>query len=256
MPCVFCGSSDTITKEHLFSEWLRTLLREMAPGWGFQVAFREEGGPIVLHRRSTYRTHQWRRIVCQKCNNGWMSRLEGQHGGVRPVLEPLVRGKPITLSRADQELLMRWIVKTAVVWEYTEPESASMSFESRKRFATTLQPPGATQIWLGSFDMGVPPRVTAFEYWHLAYAVEHSDPIPPTDPPNAQWTAFTIDQLAMQIFIGDWHASLGGLDPRFDSRIGPKLRQLWPIVGDLTLPFGPPMTMADLEHLMGPIPRP
>lgn len=50
--------------------------------------------------------------VCDKCNSGWMSRLEQ---AVRPILIPLIEGQRsvLALSASERLLLARWTAKTA-----------------------------------------------------------------------------------------------------------------------------------------------
>ena len=108
--CIFCGSHDT-SREHVWPQWVSAVLAERASFRVIaeQVAVRtwEQDSadvPLVTKR------------VCADCNSGWMSRLET---AVRPILEPMLRGTRVTVPAAGQQLLARWIVKTAMVLEHT-----------------------------------------------------------------------------------------------------------------------------------------
>jgi len=50
--------------------------------------------------------------VCENCNSGWMSQLEG---AARPILIPLISGAqhPRNLDSAEKEILAKWAFKTA-----------------------------------------------------------------------------------------------------------------------------------------------
>jgi hypothetical protein len=50
--------------------------------------------------------------VCQKCNNGWMSRLEGQ---VKPLIREAIQGKPCQWSTIEQRRVSTWAFKTALM---------------------------------------------------------------------------------------------------------------------------------------------
>lgn len=96
-----------------------------------------------------YRTKQARkpsvktRKFCEKCNTGWMSRLEKE---AIPLLEPMMHGTPARLTEKDQELLSLWVCKTIY------------AFQHRK-------PPCGSQIWLGSRDAGESVA------WHRAHSL-------------------------------------------------------------------------------------
>ncbi len=75
--CVFCRRTGYISAEHVFPQWSREYLRE-AEGEGTHTRkilhtdgqiseTSHKGDPATI----TVKT------VCQTCNNGWTSRLEG-----------------------------------------------------------------------------------------------------------------------------------------------------------------------------------
>lgn len=54
------------------------------------------------------------RDICTTCNNGWMSQLEEQ---VKPILTPMLRDQPRTLTAPEQHLLATWATKTALTMQ-------------------------------------------------------------------------------------------------------------------------------------------
>ncbi len=80
--CIFCGGSG-LTKEHIWPKWIRRnvprsgiTLNKHTITTGYK-----DGFPIVspgMQRRPGDLLDQTRRCVCKKCNNGWMSRIEGE----------------------------------------------------------------------------------------------------------------------------------------------------------------------------------
>lgn len=102
---IFCERAKplvTITKEHLFSRRVDRILMPELPGPDKSFE-RTTAGPDGLATSKTWPTQVIAAIeatvVCGSsadgCNGGWMSDLDGQ---VRQLLEPMMLGKPRTLS--------------------------------------------------------------------------------------------------------------------------------------------------------------
>src|SRR5213593_3811716 len=85
--CIFCGSSDELTREHIWSDWVRKLVPSDKPEMHFH-----RFGPIGSEQERSYpkRPYRWRlRVVCKTCNNGWMSRIDD---AAKPIAEPMILG--------------------------------------------------------------------------------------------------------------------------------------------------------------------
>ena len=71
--CVFCGNTD-LSKEHIFAQWL---LKEL--GIFDSDVLMTHTSPFGI--KISDRNHPFSKLVnglvCKKCNNGWMSQLEG-----------------------------------------------------------------------------------------------------------------------------------------------------------------------------------
>jgi hypothetical protein len=90
------------------------------------------------------------KTVCHDCNTGWMSRLEGQ---VKPILEPMFDGNPVTLDTNQQQLIAVWMTKMAFVWDSTKGRNADNGFYRRSdgaALAQSYQIPNFTTVWTGS----------------------------------------------------------------------------------------------------------
>src|SRR5438477_5572571 len=55
------------------------------------------------------------KVVCGRCNSGWMSRLEKKAGPILRQLFLASPAAPVRLDRGEQDVLARWAAKTAVV---------------------------------------------------------------------------------------------------------------------------------------------
>ncbi len=105
--CVFCGSADTLTGEHVLGDWLSKIGLGLDPvphGAGWLNRTGREPGVRPPFRQKV-------RDACGDCNHGWMSRLEVV---TQRVLPPLVLGRPGRLEAADQGAIAAWVQKTAL----------------------------------------------------------------------------------------------------------------------------------------------
>jgi hypothetical protein len=77
--CIFCGGRG-LTKEHVWPKWLRGALDPSittprhfysTSGFGRRRSYTHRSGSIESRRM---------RIVCERCNTGWMSRLQNNEG--------------------------------------------------------------------------------------------------------------------------------------------------------------------------------
>jgi hypothetical protein len=110
--CPFCLGASKTTKEHIFSQ---PICDAVGIDRAMDVASYDgnsgELGPIVsLNQRSV-------RLPCEECNSGWMSDLEVQTGR---ALRRWISRPESPLGRDRNEVMMRWLVKMAVVLGFSE----------------------------------------------------------------------------------------------------------------------------------------
>lgn len=119
--CLFCGAPCN-SREHVIPEWLsKTMeIRDFA----FQPAHFTEGKGLELRPQikcEHFRTRQ----VCKKCNSGWMSDLEGwAKAKIGSTVAPgfsLNAMNQLLLSEGELELMIRWLLKTAIIFELASP---------------------------------------------------------------------------------------------------------------------------------------
>lgn len=88
--------------------------------------------------------------VCERCNNGWMSALEGK---VKPFLLSIVRGHRRTYYEQGQRLISAWAVKTGLTFELVNPDpqmrTAIRDVHYRASRAASPSPPSKMHVWLG-----------------------------------------------------------------------------------------------------------
>jgi hypothetical protein len=150
--CAFCGpTTRAVNEEHIWADWItRLLLRDRHRTHRVRMeANSSRRTEVVVTRRR--RMDVTAKVVCETCNNKWMSDLENR---VKPIAEPLMLGQSsVALTFEDQATLTAWIMKTAIVVEhdahvrYRRPRFF-FSPAQRERFRDTLDPPSTVVIWI------------------------------------------------------------------------------------------------------------
>jgi hypothetical protein len=134
--CLFCSSAAD-SAEHIFGNWLNKAGRggDGVRTWtadGKPVI--EKGGPFSKKLK----------IVCKRCNNVWMSRMESE---VAPILVRMFDWDgqaPLTLTIDEQIALARWAFKTSVVAAHVNGQPY-FPFEQCQDFRTNDTLP---QCWI------------------------------------------------------------------------------------------------------------
>ncbi len=158
---IFCERAKplvTITKEHLFSRRVDRILMPELPGPDKSFE-RTTAGPDGLATSKTWPTQVIAAIeatvVCGSsadgCNGGWMSDLDGQ---VRQLLEPMMLGKPRTLSPEEQVTIATWTVIKSMVLEFVWGTEHAIVFPQEARMFVYRQqrPPANMQIRIAAVD--------------------------------------------------------------------------------------------------------
>src|SRR5262245_51658084 len=112
--CIFCGGGP-VSREHTTPEWIHHIL---GPASAVGLWRPHSGG---THWRAPGRSGQGKiKLVCQPCNNGWLSDLEDRAAA---LMRPLILDISIPLSRESQATVALWCVKTAMVNECVGPRA-------------------------------------------------------------------------------------------------------------------------------------
>ncbi len=146
--CVFCENGKSFKgKEHVFPKWL---LEELNYKTKTQPFFETEFNKIddfkvdsESNLRAKFNFDNFRSpYVCENCNKGWMSNLEGK---IKPILVPLIHGhKDLeNLTKPEKLLIARWAVKTTCVIESVNfSKSSYIPFDPKVIKTRQTLPPG------------------------------------------------------------------------------------------------------------------
>ncbi|MGO9492714.1 MAG: hypothetical protein ACLPZY_10550 [Terracidiphilus sp.] len=144
--CAFCMQPAKLSGEHVHSDWMNTIIR--GP-WK-----REMNSSLGLNVKHDSPELNWKiKVVCEKCNNGWMSRLEDKIA--KPVLTPLIGGEvniPIPQSSADS--IAAFAFKTAIIIDLLRDGDGFEPFFSRRiraNFKKTHAIPNNVNMWMCAY---------------------------------------------------------------------------------------------------------
>jgi hypothetical protein len=87
---------------------------------------------------------------CRRCNNEWMSGLEHS---VKPIIVPMLDGISCALSKKQQNILAKWLLKTSMTYELFRKEPPPYYFTSQDRNALcrSLAVPPHTTMYLARY---------------------------------------------------------------------------------------------------------
>jgi hypothetical protein len=175
--------------------------------------------------------------VCQDCNNGWMSRLEG---AVKPFLRSIIHGHRRTYYGDGQRLLAAWAVKTALMFELVNPDvelRRPIEDEHYARMRAAEQtPPAKTQVWLGAYQG--PSTI-----WHWGKDIEVNAGHP--DVAHGFTTTMVFGPVVLHVF-GHVHPSDFAIE--LDGDRAEMGLQIWPHQSAVTWPPARVMGEDDLRR--------
>jgi hypothetical protein len=240
--CAFCGEERTLTREHVWPNWLLKRMPTPAPS----LRRKRNLGTVDIFGADTLRTRdegpernsQLVRVVCADCNAGWMSSVEAD-----VKLESLIDGKSHVLNASDQQLLAFWATRTTMMVEYTD-DGSRVTSDAQRRFlfdnSAERLPSPERLVWLATVDDGKP---GALGYWHrVAGAAQRGQLLVPGARPNLSQTTFQIGRRVLSV----WGHALNRV-LEYDDPPG-HVRRIWPLPTLLAWPLEPPL---DADTLWG-----
>jgi len=144
--CIFCDGFG-MSKEHLFADWLRQLFPRSSNDT-HTVGEAQHNTPYQLTREQGHSGSKKARVVCEKCNNGWISELDN---AAKAVAIPLIRGENILVTPERQITMATWLTKMTMVGD-SRKRRGYISKEERTAFMTLRQPPNLWEIWLSTYE--------------------------------------------------------------------------------------------------------
>lgn len=227
--CIFCGRTG-LSKEHVWANWMRDHLPEFLKT-ATATNLRMQIGPDWRSLEQIYETSKVStgaprsrklRVVCRKCNSGWMSELQV---AARPYLEALIEGRWQRLSIQAQAAVARWACMFTIVYERTDPRTAAIDVLQRELFFKTGEMPPSWSVWIG---LAGPAASDANFAAHRGWVSGQTDP--KTAVMTSQITVATAGRLCFVTCSSteDWRD-----DPIFNAQMSSlaaagELVRIWP----------------------------
>lgn len=156
--CIFCGGSG-LSKEHIWPQWLTKYLNHPTVSRTVVASSMQRG---VGRFNKTVQKKQGkmgsvsRRVVCRKCNGGWMSELQNL---AKPYILPLVSGKPFLLDVNGQRIVSLWVMMTVIMAEYIDSNHRAITDDDKKclyafKEDKSIAVPDNWRIWLAFYVGG------------------------------------------------------------------------------------------------------
>jgi hypothetical protein len=233
--CIFyrpdCDSK--LTKEDVWPTWMKRYVPRNQTSYssGFTQVFpthktetRKKVGGDPRSRRVKF--------VCQKCNNGWMSRFQEQ---TKPILLPLITGQKIVLSQKAQQIIAGWCAMSVMTADFFYPQRQVIPQSERDWLrAHGTPPPDTWKIWITRYQRDKWPNyfarnllpVTGFP---LASGEEYVPEFAAdgTPRPNTQTTTFVVGELYVHAFSSvcpDLITKFG-----IGAPLSERICQIWPV---------------------------
>jgi hypothetical protein len=196
--CIFCGEGgergNPMTEEHLWPEWMHPYLPHIAEAKTQAGHHRVRLGEVIVERKVRHGhvfTKRFR-LVCKRCNTGWMS---GNEDDVKPILIPMLEGRAITLLKRHRIRLATWLALKVMLTECIDPFDAVINEFERDDFRLNQKIPIGLRIWVASHDS----LDWYTGYWHQTL-LTHLGTRPPeaerlSKCKNVQTTAIGIGHL-------------------------------------------------------------
>jgi len=184
-----------MSKEHFWPDWLNPYFPKSSNDKHGRAFYSSPAkSPLVLKRKierpGNLITKKFR-VVCETCNNGWMSRLEEK---VKPVLLSIIKNKCVTINEETLSLLSRWIVMKVIVGEQSEDGTQVTPESDRKMFYESSTIPDYFRVYISRHKTQ---HKTAYLRHAVTLALSLTGPIPPLGgmKKNTQTVGIVIGSL-------------------------------------------------------------
>ncbi|WP_428385370.1 hypothetical protein [Nevskia ramosa] len=221
--CIFCGKTG-VTKEHLWPDWLKNYIpidssshthTTQMSRLNYNTGMVRES-PIIKIQSGNLMAQKLR-IVCDICNNEWMSRLQES---AKPLLIPFIKGEWLDLNLHERGIVSAWLTMYTMVYEFKHPPTIVASFEDRNLFRERVLPPYNWFFWIGLND-GLWDKA---HHKGLGLVDQLSKEIP--EKCNIQSTTIALNKLILHVVGGPRVVLIGSELERYNNSI--KLQRFWP----------------------------
>jgi len=151
--CIFCSGSP-LSEQHCIPNWIE---KEFPEGRihhnNFRATAINSNGTIYLTPETIYRQGRLGvkrlKIVCEKCNNHWMSIIENE---AKPIVIKLVNNEQYMLTLKEREIIATWMMLVTIIFENDQPNTKAVDKAERDFLYQNLMPTDNWEFYLGKSD--------------------------------------------------------------------------------------------------------
>jgi hypothetical protein len=242
MNCIFCKREGKATREHLWPRWAQGTLEEGKRKELVRHSIEPHDAPHTIWDAPLFSATV--KDVCGRCNNGWMSKIEGE---AKAYAEPLIRGEEGILIGVDaQWAISRWAYLKVLLFERIDKRQHMLS-ENRYRqmYDSSLGEPTLPADMTVLLAAHEGERYGQYAHRLLADARSRR--------PEVFIGTITIQHLVVQV-IEDIADDGDVKTFQHDKRIAGNEARIWPFSQPFDWPPGLALTDAGLEVFGGPKP--
>ena len=147
--CAFYPTVAELSGEHVWDRWLSKVYAKEVNLKKFRLVEYDSGGS-ELESKTTQQINRKARVVCEPCNNGWMSVLTNETRSV--AKDMIVRGSEIKLVPTDLSTLAQFaFLKSVVIDHLAVGRQPFWPTSDRYAFRTKRLIPAGVQVWISSY---------------------------------------------------------------------------------------------------------
>jgi hypothetical protein len=234
--CIFCDGVP-VNEEHIFPrKWLARLWKleqDEKLGHGHKRGGTETEESETWWNRREASLVVW--CVCDRCNSGWMNRLDQR---TQEIIEPLVLGERARVGTLREKYLVAaWVAKLAFMFDYQQDRS-TIPLSLARQFHVDRLPLERALIWLAAS----PPAVSghaAGAFWTLGTRRDNEQ----TD--ELFFLTARVDHLVAQIVVP---LLPGGQVRTVRHRFQRHVRALWPMTYE-AIAWPPAEILSDIDYV-------
>jgi len=222
--CIFCEKEGDLSKEHLWPNWLSKMYLRKGDEkhtFGSRTYLNKEIVRDGVYERPGHLFSLKNRVVCQTCNNGWMSKVEND---TKPIILRMINGEKHKITNAELNLFSFWIAMKVVTAEFAEKKEALdvTPLTERQEMMNDRKMPSFFNLFIGVHSTGHNSAWNRHS-WTMSYSSK--GPTPPLE--GRQRNAQSIALMLGPIFIYVLNVRLLGFMPEKHFQFG-KMKMIYP----------------------------
>ena len=230
--CIFCQLPKKMTSEHVWGDWTKDYVKRTSNKHNHANVFVPNPGqpnPADIRTRAGDPLDSQVRIVCAKCNSGWMSEIQE---AAKPHLIPLFDGETCVVHERAQQVIAAWIAMATMTGEHLSMDKKRIAIPQFDRdwIMNRQSAPRDWGIWLGRYERQTWPTQWVKATFPIADVDDIKDvKLDDVTRANLQTTSFAIGQLFVFVMSCEFPEVARLWDWRTAPTALARLKKIWPL---------------------------